>query len=145
MSGSNAMAIGTELNFQDVAIGDTIFTLVKEPISKIQVVRYAGASGDFNPIHIDTQEGREQIVHGMLVMGFVGQAVTSWVMKKYLRKFSVRFTGMTRPNDVITVSGKVAEKEQDGIRNIIRCNVTAKNQRDEIVVAGSFDVGIPKR
>lgn len=141
--------MATELYFQDIQVGDAIPTLVKKPVSKVQLVRYAGASGDFNPLHIDPEFGKTvgigQIAHGMLIMGFVGEAVTNWVPKKYLRKLSVRFVGMTRPDDVITVTGKVMDKKQENGHNIIRCDVLVRNQKDEVVVAGSFEAALPNK
>ena len=136
-----------ELLLNDVNVGDPMPTLVKEPVGKVQLVRYAGASGDFNPLHTDPEVGKAagiggQIAHGMLVMGFVGQAITRWVPKKQLKSFSVRFAGMTRPDDVITVTGKIVEKREDSGR--IRCEVSARNQRDELIVAGQFEAELPR-
>jgi acyl dehydratase len=136
-----------ELFLRDVNVGDPMPTLVKEPVNKVQLVRYAGASGDFNPLHTDPEVGKAigiggQIAHGMLIMGFVGQAITQWVPKKYLKAFSVRFAGMTRPDDVITVTGKVVDKREDSGR--IRCEVAAKNQKDELIVAGQFEAELPR-
>jgi acyl dehydratase len=139
----------TAFYFQDIAIGDEIPVLVKKPVSKVQLVRYAGASGDFNPLHTDPEAGKAagigQIAHGMLIMGFVAEAVTNWVPKKYLRKFSVRFAGMTRPDDVITVTGRVTEKNQDSGTNVVKGEVLAKNQKDETVIAGSFTAALPDK
>jgi len=73
-----------ELFFEDVKVGDAMPVLVKPPIIKLQHVMYAGASGDFNPLHTDDEFARAVgmkdgvISHGMLVMGFVAQAVTNW-------------------------------------------------------------------
>jgi len=136
-----------ELFLRDVSIGDPMPTLVKEPVSKVQLVRYAGASGDFNPLHTDPEIGKAvgiggQIAHGMLIMGFVGQAITNWVPKKCLKSFSIRFAGMTRPDDVITVTGKVVDKREDSGR--IRCEVAARNQKDELIVAGQFEAELPR-
>ena len=69
--------------FDDVNVGDELPPLVKGPIQQIQLTRYAGASGDFNPIHQDDEFARAAgmggvFAHGMLSMGFVGQAVTDW-------------------------------------------------------------------
>ena len=63
--------------FEDVLVGDEIPQLVKSPIKHLQLVRYAGASGDFNPLHTDPSVGEAIgtggiIAHGMLIMGFVG-------------------------------------------------------------------------
>jgi acyl dehydratase len=132
-----------ELDFQDISAGDEIFKLVKKPVSKLQLIRYAGASGDFNPIHVDPSVGIEQITHGMLIMGFAGEAITSCVPKKYLRKFSVRFTGITKPDDVITITGKVKEKTRVANRNILICTAIACNQRGEPVLTGFFEVEFP--
>jgi len=136
-----------ELFLRDVSIGDPMPTLVKEPVSKVQLVRYAGASGDFNPLHTDPEIGKAvgiggQIAHGMLIMGFVGQAITNWVPKKCLKSFSIRFAGMTRPDDVITVTGKVVDKREDSGR--IRCEGAARNQKDELIVAGQFEAELPR-
>ena len=138
-----------ELYFQDISVGDPIPILVKKPVNKVQLVRYAGASGDFNPLHTDPEVGKAvgigQIAHGMLIMGFVGQAVTNWIPKKFLRKFSVRFAGMTRPDDVITVTGKVTDKKQEKENKIIRGELLAKNQKDEVVITGAFEAVLPDR
>lgn len=139
-----------ELYFEDVQVGDDIPVLVKAPVTETQLVKYSGASGDFNPIHTIPKAAEAAglggtIAHGMLIMGFVGQAITDWVPKKYLKTFGVRFAGMTRPGDVITVTGKVVEKKETGAEKRIVCDVTAKNQKDAVVVAGSFEAALPSR
>jgi acyl dehydratase len=98
--------------FEDVEVGEEIPQLVKPPVTHLQLVRYAGASGDFNPLHTDPKVGEEIgtggiIAHGMLIMGFVGQLLSDYVGPEALRKFGVRFKGMTRLGDVITCTGKV--------------------------------------
>lgn len=138
------------LYFEDIQLGDTMPVLVKDPVSNVQLVKYAGASGDFNPLHTDPEVGRAvgiggTIAHGMLIMGFVGQAITGWIPKKYLRKFGVRFAAMTRPGDVVTVTGKVVEKKEDGAEKLIVCQVEAKNQKDAVLVSGSFEAALPSR
>ena len=133
-----------EIRFEDIAVGNEMPVLVKTPVDHMQLVRYAGASGDFNPLHTDPEVGKKvgigQIAHGMLIMGFVGQAITDWIPKKCLKRFSVRFAGMTRPGDTVTVTGKVREKA-DG--NKIVCDVQAKNQKEEVLVAGFFEAILP--
>ncbi|MBN2569315.1 MAG: MaoC family dehydratase N-terminal domain-containing protein [Deltaproteobacteria bacterium] len=137
-----------EIYFDDINVGDAIPVLVKDPVDKVQLVRYAGASGDFNPLHTDPEIGKAagiggQIAHGMLIMGFVGQAITDWVPKKYLKKFSVRFAGMTRPGDIVTVTGSVREKKEDGDMKVVLCDVVAKNQKDEVLISGFFEAMLP--
>src|SRR5579864_6263217 len=106
--------------YEDVQVGDTLPKLVKAPVSHLQLVRYAGASGDFNPLHTDPKIGEMVgtggiIAHGILIMGFVGQLLSDYVGPTTLRKFGVRFKGMTRLEDVITCTGTITEKyESDG-------------------------------
>lgn len=139
-----------EIYFEDIKVGDVLPVLVKDPVTHTQLVKYSGASGDFNPLHTDPEVGKAvgiggMIAHGMLIMGFVGQAITNWIPKKYLKSFGVRFAGMTRPGDVVTVTGKVTEKKEVGGEKRIVCEVTAKNQKDALLVAGSFEAALPSR
>ena len=139
-----------EIYFEDIQVGDAMPTLVKDPVTDTQLVKYSGASGDFNPIHTVPKAAEASglggtIAHGMLIMGFVGQAVTDWIPKKYLKSFGVRFAGMTRPGDVVTVTGKVTEKKEIGNEKRIVCELTAKNQKDALLVAGSFEAALPSR
>ncbi len=140
-----------ELYFEDVNIGTEMPTLVKGPILKLQHVIYAGASGDFNPLHTDDDFARAVgmkdgvITHGMLVMGFVGQAITNWVPKKYLKRFGVRFAGIARPGNTITITGHVVEKKGAGGENLITCEVTALDETGDVKVTGSFDAALPSR
>lgn len=133
------------MSINDFDIGTEMPVLVKKPIGIVQLVRYAGASGDFNPLHIDPQAGKaagiEQIAHGMLIMGFVGQAITDWVPKKYIRKLSVRFAGMTKPGDTVKVTGRIRAK--DAAAKKIECDVTAVNQEDAILIRGYFEAILP--
>src|SRR5437588_4713336 len=110
----------TKLYYEDVQVGDAIPKLVKAPVTHLQLVRYAGASGDFNPLHTDHKVGEMLgtggiIAHGMLIMGFVGHMLSDYVGPAALRKFDVRFKGMTHLDDVITCTGTITGKsEVDG-------------------------------
>jgi len=140
-----------EIYFDDIQVGTQMPQLVKGPMQKLQHVIYAGASGDFNPLHTDDDFAKAVgmndgvIAHGMLIMGFVGQAVTDWVPKKYLRKLGVRFAGMTKPGDTVTITGKVPDKKSGGGENIITCEVTAADETGDVKITGSFDAALPKR
>jgi acyl dehydratase len=74
-------------------------------------------------------------------MGFVGHGITQWIPNRYLRKFRVRFTGVTRPNDVITVTGKVVEKIE--AKNLVVCTVEARDQKSEVKISGFFEAVFP--
>ena len=142
--------VPVKLYYEDVQVGDTIPKLVKSPVSHLQLVKYAGASGDFNPLHTDPKIGELVgiggiIAHGMLIMGFVGQLLSDYVGPTTLRKFDVRFKGMTRLDDVITCTGTITEKyEADGEARIAG-KVQATDQNGEVKVAGTFVAALPRR
>lgn len=122
-------------------VGFTFEPLHKEEITHTQLVRYAGASGDFNPIHTVVPFAEAAglggvIAHGMLIMGFVGQAIGQWFSNDQLLKFSSRFKAMTRPGEKITVQGRVVdEKEHCWI-----CEAEAINEQGEIKVKAYFEI-----
>lgn len=122
-------------------VGYTFEPLHKEEITHTQLVRYAGASGDFNPIHTVEPFAEAAglggvIAHGMLIMGFVGQAIGQWFSNDQLLKFSSRFKAMTRPGEKITVQGRVVdEKEHCWI-----CEAEAINEQGEIKVKAYFEI-----
>lgn len=133
------------VDFRKLKVGEGLPNRVNPPLTKLQLVRYAGASGDFNPIHTDDAAAkisglRGVIAQGPLIMGFAGKAVCQWVPKRQLKRVKVRFMGMSFPGDIITVSARVAEKFDtcDGLK--IRCDITARDQNEETKLAGLFEV-----
>jgi acyl dehydratase len=140
----------TKIYFEDVQVGDEIPKLVKEPITHLQLVRYAGASGDFNPLHTDPKVGEMIgtggiIAHGMLIMGFVGQLLSDYVGPVALRKFDVRFKGMTHLDDVITCTGSITEKYEEDGEGRIAGKVQATDQNGDVKVAGTFLAALPHK
>ncbi len=134
--------------YEDVKVGDEIPALIKEPVTHLQLVRYAGASGDFNPLHTDPKVGEMIgtggiIAHGMLIMGFVGQMLSNYVGPGALRKFGVRFKGMTHLDDVITCTGTITEKYEAEGEARIAGKVQAVDQNGDVKVAGTFVAALP--
>ena len=112
--------------------------LVKPPVERIQLVKYAGASGDFNRIHVEEEYARAAgyksvFAHGMLVMGFLGQLVSDWVGPARVAKINCRFKAITWPGDVITCHGRVAAVSDQSAE----ITLTAKNQEGTTVAEGS--------
>jgi acyl dehydratase len=136
--------------FDDVKVGDELPPLVKGPIQQIQLTRYAGASGDFNPIHQDEEFAKAAgmggvFAHGMLSMGFVAQAVTDWAGAGRVRKIGVRFAALVRLKDVVTCRGRVlATSQKDGV-GMVELEIWADNQKGEKVVTGKASVALPCR
>lgn len=125
--------------------GDEIPELLKEPVSKVQLLRYAGASGDFNLIHTDVETARSVglpgvIAHGMLSMGFLGQLLTGFAGPKGVRRLKVRFSRMVAPGDVIRCRGVVRESAREGSGFLLRLDVWAENPAGERVTEGEADV-----
>lgn len=131
-----------EIRFEDLEKGSEMPKLTKGPIDQIQLVKYAGASGDFNPLHTDPEFGKKtgtgQIAHGMLIMGFAGEALINWISKKHIRKLSVRFVGVTRPGDLVTITGMITEKRQESGTCLVSGELMAVNQNDNVLLTGSF-------
>jgi acyl dehydratase len=138
------------LYFEDVKVGDELPPLVKGPLQQIQLTRYAGASGDFNPIHQDDEFARAAgmggvFAHGMLSMGFVAQALTDWAGPGTVRKLGVRFTGLVRLKDVVTCRGRVLGKSSKDELNLVDLEVWAENQQGEKVVTGRATLALPSK
>ncbi len=136
--------------FEDVQVGDPLPPLVKGPIEQIQLTRYAGASGDFNPIHQDEAFARAAgmggvFAHGMLSMGFVAQALTDWAGAGTVRRLGVRFTALVRLRDTVTCAGRVIAKSSKDDVHLVELEVWAENQRGERVVTGRATVALPSR
>lgn len=131
--------------FKTIDIGDELPVLNKPPITEIQLVRYSGASGDFNPIHTVHQAGVEGgnggvITHGMVIMGFCAEAVTNWVRPEQVKKFGVRFTGISKPGDEITVSGRVTERWEEDGEQLVAAELEAVDQTGHRKVMGRVTV-----
>jgi acyl dehydratase len=101
-----------------IEVGQELEPIVKPAIEKVQLVRYAGASGDFNMIHIDDEIARKvrlpsRIAHGLLSMGFLAQYAGHLVgTNGFVSRLKVRFSGMVFPGDVLTCRAKVISKDE---------------------------------
>ena len=115
---------------EDVKVGDALPDLVKGPIRQIQLTRYAGASGDFNPIHQDDEFAKAAGMggvfgHGMITMGFVAQSVKDWAGAGTITKLGVRFAGLVRLKDVITCKGRVLAKSSKNGTHLVELELSA--------------------
>lgn len=123
--------------------GDELAPLRKEPITKVQLVKYAGASGDYNLIHTDDETARSVgldgvIAHGMLSMGFLGQYAAALRGPRNVRRLTVRFAAMVKPGDELTCRGVVRDVA-DGRATV---EMWAENQNGEKVTTGEAEVEI---
>lgn len=153
--------MANKIYFEDINIGDSMPAFTSDPITRTHLVRYAGASGDFNPLHYDetfvAMFGMPRvIVHGMLIMGITSNAITQWIDNKYLKNFKVRFSGMTEPADLtdfentkgraaITIKGEVVKKYTEGRENFIQCDIRAVDALGSVKLTGSFIAALPSK
>src|SRR5687767_13717307 len=129
----------TALKFDEVAVGDEAPPLVVENLTRTNFVRYAGASGDFNPMHHDdtvaTSVGNPSVFgHGMLTAGLMARQLKDWFGAEALRKFQVRFSKQVWPGDTITFNAKVSAKDESNRLVDVEC--VATNQDGVEVLTG---------
>jgi acyl dehydratase len=129
----------------DLGSGSLLPDLAKPPVTKLQLVKYAGASGDFNLIHTDDETARSVgldgvIAHGMLSMAFLGEYLCWLAGPESVRRLSVRFVEMVRPGDTLTCRGRVKERTTSDAVSRLRLEVWTENQRAERVTVGEAEV-----
>lgn len=128
---------------KDLTVGDTVSAVLVEDLTRTQIVQYAGASGDYNPLHSDELFAREVagypgvFAHGMLTMGMTGKLLTDYVGDGRLTNYGVRFVNQVWPGDTLTATAEVtAIREEDG-QSYVDLSVVTVNQHDAPVVTGT--------
>lgn len=139
-----------QLYYEDVAQGDKITPLVKQPTTR-QLVMWAGASGDYNPIHYDKDFAQSAglpgvIVHGQLVGCFLGQLITDWIGEQgMVKRLSCSYRSMNFPGDTLTCQGKVTKKYVTDGEHCVECDLWVENPQGEKTVSGQAIVVLPAR
>ena len=128
-------------NLDNASVGDKIPDLVIEPITRSTLALYAGASGDHNPIHIDLDFAKEAgmkdvFAHGMLIMAYLGKAVTNIVPQSNLKNFSVRFSSITNIGDILTCSGEVKKINKNNSKKTILLDLIVSDEFGDIKISG---------
>lgn len=150
-----------QLCWEDIEVNSEITPLAKVTTTQM-LVEFAGASGDFNPLHYDAAfaaaQGVERpIVHGQLKRAWLVQLVTDWIGEKgFLKKFSCQFRGMDYPRPMKTMEepqdgetwwckGTVIKKYAEGNQYCLDCNVWVENGKGEKTTTGAATVVLPHR
>jgi acyl dehydratase len=126
------------LSATNLKAGDTYTECLVEDLSRTQIVMYAGASGDYNPVHTDEKFTKEiagypsVFAHGMLTMGMTGRMLTNYVGDGRLTKYGVRFTSQVWPGDTLNSTATVVDVT-DGIVNL---SIETTNQDGALVLSG---------
>lgn len=126
----------------ELSVGDAFEAVVVDNLTRTQIVQYAGASGDYNPLHTDEVFATKVagypsvFAHGMLSMAMTGRILTDWVGDGRLERFGVRFVNQVWPGDTLTATATVeAVREEDG-KHLVDLVVSTRNQDGNEVVNG---------
>ncbi|TAK31595.1 MAG: dehydratase [Chloroflexota bacterium] len=142
--------MASQIYYEDVAVGNEVPQLVKNPTTR-QLVQWAAGSGDYYEIHYDQEAAHKNglpgvIVHGKLKTAFLTQMVTDWIGKEgKVRKLSVRYQGMDYPNQQLTCRGKVTAKYERNGEHCVECEVWTENQEGQKTTTGALTVALPSR
>ncbi len=132
------------LNYDAVSEGDEA-PVVSHELTRTDLVKYAGASGDFNPMHTDEVAAQAAGLpsvfgHGMFSMGLLGRALTDWAGVGNLKNYRVRFTKQTWPGEILSTRIVVTAKEETDEGRIISTELSLVNQSGEAKLSGSAKV-----
>lgn len=121
----------------ELQIGEALNEIQIGPVSRLDLIKYAGASGDYNPIHTIDDEAEKAglpgiIAHGMWTMGNLAKIFSEYLYNWFIKDYSVRFQGMVFLGDVITLKATLVEKQE----NTLTFNVTAVKQDEKVAVKG---------
>ncbi len=128
--------------FDSLDVGSEAPSLVVENLTRTMFVRYAGASGDFNPMHHDdtiaAQVGNPSVFgHGMLTSGLMARVLKDWFGPEALRRFQVRFAKQVWPGDTLTFAAKVTGKREENGDRLVDVECTVMNQDGGEVLTGT--------
>ena len=122
-------------------VGENLPDLIVGPISRTNLALYAGASGDHNPLHIDTDYANriglsDVIAHGMLIMGYLGRVLTNNMNQNQVLEYGVQFSSITNIGDVLCCSGIVKEILGNKSNKILKLELNVKDQDNDTKLKG---------
>ena len=132
-----------------LSVGDSRDQVVADNLTRTQIVQYAGASGDFNPVHHDESFAKQAagypsvFAHGMLTMGMTGRLLTDWFGDGVLTEYGVRFVRQVWPGDTLTARGTVTAIRKEGEQGSVELELVTENQKGEAVVQGTAVAALP--
>lgn len=131
------------LRASELQIEQVFEAVLVDDLRRTQIVQYAGASGDYNPLHTDhvfavkaAHYPRGTFAHGMLTMGMTGRLLTDLVGVEQLTKYGGRFTGQVWPGDTLTARATVEALREDAGQHFVDLTVTTTNQDGSVVFSG---------
>lgn len=134
--------------FSEIQAGAALPGFERGPVTRTHIVKYAGASWDFNPIHHDEPFAKRArsggiIAHGMMVLGYLGSLATAYLGTAAFDKFSGRLLDVTRAGDTLRIEGRVEKITPREHGGVVVLSLTATKQTGEVVAAGTVTATIP--
>ena len=134
---------------RDVVPKEELPPLAQGPLTRTDIVKYAAASWDFNPIHHDETFARRArsgsiIAHGMLVMAYLGRLATAYLGTAELDRFKVRFVDVTRPGDTLRIEGRVEDVSARERGGVVTLALRAVRATGEVVAEGVVTATLPE-
>ncbi len=138
-----------KLFYEDVKEGDEAPEFA-HTLTRTDLVMYAGASGDFNPMHTDEVAAKEAGLpgvfgHGMFTAGLLGKALSDYVGVGNLKRYKVRFTKQTWPGETLTTKITVKAKRDEGGEHLVDLECQVVNQEGESKLQGDAVAAVPSR
>lgn len=138
----------TKIYFEDIAVGDESQELKVENITRTMIVKFAGASGDFNPIHHDEEFAKNAglpsiFAMGMMNAGFISGLLQDWMGIENISNYKIQFRDRVWPGDSVTCKGQVVEK--DAFSKMVKVDLLMVNQHEKPVIKSSACVKLPSR
>lgn len=135
------------LDISKLNVGDIIPEMTFDELTQVQLIKYAGAAGDFNPIHTVPSYAKEAgldgtIAHGMLIMGMLGKLISDWSGIKNVVKYGVSFKSKTVPGDILTAKGEIKKITQNDGHTLINCKVFIEDALGDIKIDGKLTIKI---
>ena len=127
--------------------GDALPSFTTPPVSRLTLALYCGASGDHNPMHVDTDYAKaggspDVFAHGMLSMGYLGRLLTNWVPQAQIREYGVRFVAITQVGEAIHCSGTVTELFEVNGERRARLNLQTTHQHGQVKLTGDAVIAV---
>jgi len=133
--------------WSDVKVGDALPTYVHESVTRTDLVKYAGASGDYNPMHHDetlaTKAGMPSVfAHGMFSMGLLSNVLVAFGGASSVKRYDVQFRAITWPADKISCTGKVTGKREEGGQKLVDVELQCETKPGTRTIIGSATLAL---
>jgi len=142
--------VAEQLFWEEIEVGSEVTPLVKNPDTK-QLVKWAGASGDFYQIHYDKDFALGNnlpgvIVHGALKSAWLGQMLDDWIGESgTIKEYGCSYRGMDVPGDTLICKGSVINKYVEGNEHCVECDIWLENSKGEKTTPGKAVVVLPSK